>query len=93
MEPVRLIVGTYGQMETPWEVASPLYQRAMEEWGEGGIPQLCCARIHGDPCTLNSETDDDSRFTILFGLFETGQVDYKRYRREFILPSGETIEV
>lgn len=97
MEPVRLIAEKYGWLHTPWEVATDEYQQEMTDWQEAlsNVPQLCVGlSVESEwPETemLTEETGDKDAESILFGLFETGQVDHKRYKREFIFPSGKTI--
>ena len=101
MEPVRLIEHpTSGYWCTELSAGTAEYI----EWENGIAEELealgisvrlqpIVDRIGGDPCVLDAKTNEDDRYVLLFGLFETGQVDHERFDRTCILPTGLTVIV
>ena len=97
MEPVRLIKDPDGNLRTPWEAGTEEYHDDNRIWDHHTWPQLCIGYSTEsewpEAVVLSENTSEEDTYSILFGLFETGQVDYKRYKREFIMPSGETFKL
>lgn len=94
MRPVELVENDLGQWITRPDQASREYLEDLVFLGiRDEFSGLVVDRINGDPCVLSANTSEADRFTLLFGLFETGQVDYKRFDRVFHLPNGDTVEV
>ena len=97
MEPVRLIehpasgywctelnAGTAEYVEWETETAKDLEALGIKQ----DTLQPIVDRIEGDPCILDAKTKPSDRYSLLFGLFETGQVDCERFERVVILPTG-----
>jgi len=91
---VRLINGKWGGIYTKWEDSTREYQENMFPKGED---QLCCgfdvSSELPEAMPLSDDTDDENSYAILFGLFETGQVDEERFLREFEFPSGKVVKL
>jgi len=91
---VKLIDGMWGGLYTKWEDSTQEYQDSMFPKSED---QLCCGldanSEYPEAVVLSDSTDDWNTYSILFDMFETGQVDESRFLREFEFPSGKVIKL
>jgi hypothetical protein len=91
---VKLINGKWGGLYTKWEDSAQEYQESMFPKGED---QLCCGldatSDYPEAVVLSDSTDDWNTYSILFDMFEAGQVDEERFAREFVFPSGKVVKL
>jgi hypothetical protein len=92
---VKLINGKWGGLYTKWEDSTQEYRDNV--FLSKDEEQLCCGydvtSEYTETVVLDDSTDDDNTCSILFGLFETGQVDEERFLREFEFPSGKVVKL
>ena len=94
MRSVEIVENDQGHWVTRPDHASAEYLEDLVFLGiRDEFTGLIVDRINGDPCILTANPGEADRFSLMFGLFETGQVDCERFDRVFLLPNGETVEV
>ena len=89
MQACKLTADQYGRLHTPLEAASAEYLEFYDE----GEDQIIVGYYENDPATLEEDSSEEKAQFLLFGLFETGQIDYKVYSRTVEFPNGRRVTV
>ena len=91
MKTCKLVADKYGRLHTPSKVASAEY---LEYWGNNSHEdQIIADYWENDPATLEEDCSEEKAQALLFGLYETGQIDYKVYSRTIEFPNGRKVTV